>query len=251
MGRLKSLKDAYKKNGMTGVRRLIGRKLLGPAPIDITEEYVLWLSYANAGMLERGNLYCFDHAIKHLPDDSPIIEIGSFCGLSTNIITYYKQKHEKKNKLITCDRWRFEGGGSGLLGESGISHEHYSAFVKDTFKRNVEMFSRSDLPYTIEAFSDEFFHAWRASAQTQDVFSRIITLGGQISFAFIDGNHSLEFAQRDFHNCDEFLSSGGFILFDDSADGTDWDVCKVVKQVAALGRYELIIKNPNYLFRKL
>ena len=28
-----------------------------PREIHITDEYVTWLSYANAGMSERGNLY--------------------------------------------------------------------------------------------------------------------------------------------------------------------------------------------------
>ena len=53
--------------------------------------------------------------------------------------------------------------------------------------------------------------------------------------------------RRDFINCDQFLQSGGFILFDDS----DFPgVSQVVKEVESLGNYELIIRNPNYLFKK-
>jgi Methyltransferase domain len=75
-------------------------------------------------------------------------------------------------------------------------------------------------------------------------------LGGAISFCYIDGNHSYDFAKLDFENCDRFLEKGGFMLFDDSADGSDWDVCKVVQEVIATGRYDLIAKNPNYFFRR-
>ncbi len=35
---------------------------------DISNDYVNWLCYANAGMLQRGNLFCFDYAIKNLRD---------------------------------------------------------------------------------------------------------------------------------------------------------------------------------------
>jgi hypothetical protein len=82
------------------------------------------------------------------------------------------------------------------------------------------------------------------------VLGRNVQLGGAISFCYIDGNHAYEYAKRDFENCHNFLEPGGFILFDDSADGSGWDVCNVVSEVQRSGRYELVIKNPNYLFRK-
>ena len=45
--------------------------------IDISDQYTELLSGINPGWLERGNLYSFDYAIRNLPSDSPIIEIGS------------------------------------------------------------------------------------------------------------------------------------------------------------------------------
>jgi len=219
---------------------------------DISNEYVNWLSFANAGMLNRGNLYCLEYAVSNLPSSSPIIEIGSFCGLSTNLITYYKEKNNVKNRLITCDKWEFENAENKTrVGDSAsITHADYRDFVKNSYIQNIKMFSRSDLPYTIELFSNEFFAAWRDNHEMSDVLSRKIQLGGPISFAYIDGNHSYDFAKKDFLNCDEFLEPGGFILFDDSADYTGWEVCKVVKEVQRSGKYELVIKNPNYFFRK-
>ena len=234
-------------------RRLTATVNGGPPPssIDISDEYVNWLCFANAGMLQRGNLYCFDHALGRLPSAAPLVEIGSFCGLSTNLLTYYKQKHGVSNPLFTCDRWVFEGSDKGPdLAGSRLTHAEYREFVKETFVRNVRMFSRDDTPFTVEMFSDEFFGAWRAGAEATDVLGRPVKLGGPISFCFIDGNHTYEYAKRDFEHADEFLERGGFVLFDDSADGSGWEVCEVVKEVAASGRYELVIKNPNYFFRK-
>ena len=153
--------------------------------------------------------------------------------------------------MITIDKWLFEGAALGYsVGESSITHDEYQAFVKETFRRNLRFFSRDDLPYAVEMLSDEFFQAWREGRRVRDVFEREIALGGKVSFCYIDGNHTYEFVRRDFEHCDEFLEPGGFLLFDDSADGSGWDVCKVMREVASGGRYELVIKNPNYLFRK-
>ena len=216
-------------------------------------DYLNWLTYANAGMLDRGNLYCFEYAIKNLPSNNPIIEIGSFCGLSTNIISFYLEKFNKKNKLITSDKWIFEGGENenALLSGSNMLHKDYKEFVKETFKRNVSFFSKNKLPYTIEVFSDEFFELWQNKAVVKDVFGREITLGGPISFSFIDGNHSYEFAKRDFENSDRWLEKGGFILFDDSGDFSSWEVKKVIQEIKQSGRYEIVARNPNYLVKKI
>ena len=219
--------------------------------IDISDEYVNWLCFANSGMLLRGNLYCIDFAIRNLPTNDPIIEIGSFCGLSTNLISYYKERNKARNPLITCDRWEFEGGnGPASVGESSISHAEYREFVKETFRRNVSFFSKFELPFTFEMVSDEFFQAWKELREASDVFGRTLRLGGPISFCYIDGNHSYDYALRDFLNSDDFLVPGGFILFDDSADGSGWEVCRVVTEVLNSKRYDLVIKNPNYFFRK-
>ena len=43
------------------------------------------------------------------------------------------------------------------------------------------------------------------------------TLFGPISFCYIDGNHTHEGVKQDFLNCDRWIESGGFILFDDSS----------------------------------
>jgi hypothetical protein len=219
--------------------------------IYIQDEYIDWLLFANAGMLHRGNLYCIDYAVKNIASNNPVIEIGSFCGLSTNIINYYLNKYNKSNKIITSDKWEFEGKSDGMLGESIISHAKYKDFVMDSFKRNVSLFSSFNLPYAIEVFSDDFFEMWSINSLTKDVFQRTIELGGPISFAFVDGNHSFEFAKRDFENIDKYLEIGGYILFDDSADDTHFECKNLMKEIEVNPKYKLVIKNPNYLFKKV
>ena len=64
------------------------------------DEYLNWLRFANAGMLHPGNIHAMEYAIQNLPTNHPILEIGSFCGLSTNVISYLLQKNEKSKISI-------------------------------------------------------------------------------------------------------------------------------------------------------
>src|ERR1043166_5784813 len=117
-------------------------------PIDISDESVNLIISANAGMLSRGNLYCFDYAIKNLPSEAPMVEIGSFAGLSTNLLNFYRRNHRKKNRLINCDKWEFQGADrEKKIDGLPLSHLEYQTFLRDTYKRNIQMFSNDDLPY--------------------------------------------------------------------------------------------------------
>jgi hypothetical protein len=244
---------------MKSIRKLAARVLRKGARIVappeqtklIQDEYLTWLSYANPGMLEGGNKYLIDYAIRRLPSAAPILEIGSFCGLSTNAITHLKRINGVRNTLITCDKWEFENVNNRReMPNSPVLFSDYKAFVRDSYIRNVKMFSPDDLPYTIEMFSDEFFGAWRNRAVHIDVLGRSLTLGGSLSFCYIDGNHTYECAKRDFVNCDAFLENGGFILFDDSTL-TEFGVYKLMPEIASSGRYNLIAINPYHLFQKV
>ncbi len=219
--------------------------------VDASTDYTNWLEFANAGMLNKGNIHAFNHAISNLPEDSPVIEIGSFCGLSTNLITHLLAKHKKNNKLFTSDKWIFVGSDDEkMLPNSNISHDEYREFVRESYLRNIKFFSRDRLPYTIEVFSDDFFKLWAENAVKSDVLNREVQLGGSVSFAFIDGNHTYEFVKRDFENTDKYLVKGGFILFDDSADYYDFGSSIFMKDMMKNTDYELVMKNPNYLFKK-
>jgi hypothetical protein len=215
-------------------------------------DYLTWLTFCVPGMLDRGNVDAMAFALKHLPNDAPMLEIGSFCGLSTCVLSYLRQKYSITNLFFTCDRWAFEGQELGKhLGDSKtVTHDQYRKFIRDSFLRNTETFCQRDIPHTIEADSDTLFQWWSESKPVTDVFARNVKIGGPLSFCHIDGNHTYEFAKRDFENTDRFLVPGGFILFDDSGDGSGWEVCKVVDEVLKSGSYHLIAKNPNYLVQK-
>lgn len=216
-------------------------------------EFLTWISFAVPGMLVPENVDAMEYAITNMPPGKPILEIGSFCGKSTVVLSYLLSKRSKTTPIFTCDKWEFEGQELGApLGDSpSVTHDDYRAYVRDTFFRTTRTFAADHLPHTIECFSDEFFRRWFENEKTVDVFGRSVNLGGEISFCYIDGNHTYEFAKRDFENTDRALVSGGFILFDDSGDDSVWDeVNQLTREIASGRDYELISKNPNYLFRK-
>ena len=200
-------------------------------------------------MLDRGNLYLIDYALSRLPSNASLVEIGSFCGLSTNLITYYKSKHRVTNKLFTCDKWEFEGSESEYVGDSSVLFSNYKGLVRDSFLRNTHTSSGADLLFSIEAFSNEFFSLWKEGRVVQDIFKRSIALGGPISFCYVDGNHSYDGAKADFLNCDAFLEVGSFLLFDDSI-WQGFGVHRLMPEVLATNRYQLEATKRNHLFRK-
>ncbi len=226
----------------------IARRVMRP-PVTLDDEYLDWLTLAVAGMQVPGNLHLFDLAIASAPA-GPMLEIGSFCGLSTNIIGYLKTKHARRDPLFSVDEWIFEGSEKELPPGAPVDRRDLREFVIGSFEQSVRTFSPSDPPYAVEASSDEFFEMWREGRTVRERFGRDVGLGGTFGFAFIDGNHTAEFAMRDFINCDEHLQPGGLILFDDSDDLGDWGVREVVSHVKRTGRYEVVAKNPNYLVRK-
>lgn len=218
----------------------------------IQDEYITWLRFACAGFLEQGNVWCFDHAIKNMPEHLPMVEIGSFCGLSTNVITHCCSKHGRDNPLFCIDKWIFEGAEQGgPLGESQLDHSQYREFVMESFKRNVTFFSQGRLPRPIEAFSDDFFLMWRRGADVVDIFGHPQKLGGAIGFAYVDGSHQPAQCRRDFENIDAFLAPEGFILFDDSSEKAPFGLHPFMLELSARKDYELVVQNPNFLFRKL
>ena len=238
------------------VKRILRKMSIKELPERINirdDEFFKWLSFAVPGMTGGGNIESIFYAIKHLPSNSPIVEIGSFCGLSTIIISHFKARFGKTNNLYTCDRWKFEGQklGSSLGQSKLVNHDQYKKFVKESYIRNIKTFCAEDIPHTIEVFSDDFFNMWSSKQKPTDVFGKEAPLGGLISFAFIDGNHTYEFVKRDFLNIDKYLERGGFILFDDSSDYSHWQGSnKVMKEILKRSDYELVARNPNYLFRK-
>jgi len=215
------------------------------------DEFIRWLRYANAGMLEPGNVWSMDYVIRHLPSRHPLVEIGSFAGLSTNVICHLLRKHGRDNTFFTCDNWDVTGQQlTGRIEGSDMPFPDYAAFVKATYVRNVDFFSQRNRPYTIEAGSNEFFGKWGRGESAIDVFGRQARLGGPIGFCYVDALHACDAVRKEFESIDLHLDTGGFILFDDSSDSSPFGLSRLMREIRGHGGYELVHQNPNYLFRK-
>lgn len=217
-----------------------------------SDEYIQWLCWILGGWLtpDHGNLRAFDYAVRHMPMGGAIVEIGSFLGLSTNMMTYLTIKYHRDNPVFTCDPWIFERTDKPIGDYFDASSEAYRHYAREVFKMNVALFSEGRKPYAIEIFSDQFFKLWRLGSTTEDVFGRSVTLGGPMSFAYIDGAHTYDVAKGDFLGADQHLLPGGFILLDDSADDSGFEVTQVAAEVKQNPSYELVFKTPHYFFRK-
>lgn len=218
-------------------------------PIIIKEQALEKMMAIIPGWLEPGHLYCFDYAIKNLPNDKPIIEIGTFAGLSTNTILYYLKKHKRSNKLLTTD-WYLNDISDDEVICNIKKGRSLCDYLKELFIRNVALFNPDANIYSSDLPSDDFFAAWNKS-EISNLHGGTFKPERQISFAYIDGNHVYDFAKRDFENIDRLLVSGGFILFDDSADYTNWGSKTVAQEAVATERYKIVKKNPHYFIQKI
>ena len=184
----------------------------------------MWLSFINPGMLVGSNIDLFAYCINRLPNNTgAVIEIGSFAGLSLNHLILLLKKAQRGNPVLSVDEWIFEGANFGhCIPGTSASFDDYRRLAIETFRSNVMLFNGDRLPHHIELSSNKFFSSWNANEVMTDFFGRTAKLGGPIVFAYIDGAHTYEQSIRDFRNIDRHLVSGGFIVFDDSADNSDW-----------------------------
>jgi hypothetical protein len=236
---------------MPSLRELYDRARDGFRARVLDDEFVRWLSYANAGMLHRGNAWSMDYAVRNLPSGPAVVEIGSFAGLSTNAICHLLRKHGRSNPFFTCDNWDVTARGeTRRIAGSSLTFPEYACYVKESFLRNVAFFSPGNPPHGIESSSADFFEKWRTAQTVPDLFGRAARLGGPIGFAYVDGIHSIEAVRGEFESIDRFLAPAGFILFDDSADSSPFGLNRLMREIAASGGYELLGQTPNYFFRK-
>ncbi len=210
------------------------------------------------GMLHDGNIYLMNYALKNMPANGVVVEIGSYGGLSTNLMLHLLKKNDRAEKLINCDPWMYEGfadrfgtKSDTIDGRKDISREDYSTYMKSNFINSIQFLHKDNLPYSFQLTSDEFFIEYDKKTTAKDIFNQTIQLGTEISFAYIDGNHDYEYVKRDFENVDKHLMNAGFILFDDSMDDSPFGSTVFMKEMKAHKNYRLIDKNPNYLFQKL
>ncbi len=230
----------------------------------LQDDYITRLqgSVGGAGMLHPGNVYAFNYALRRLPETGAVLEIGSFAGLSANVISWLLRKHQAETRLFfCCDPWVYDGYHDVSRKEDpeyleyfeGCAHvtrEAYTNFIRESFMRNTQLFSKGFLPHAFHLTSDAFFDAWHEKRMLTDVFHAPVTLGGPLAFVYVDGDHSYEQASRDVEHALKHLVPGGFLLLDDSADFWKYGSVRLARELKRRKGLELVMKNPNYLFVK-
>ena len=214
------------------------------------------IAFATGGMLTQGNIDALYYALRETKAvDGSLLEIGSYCGLSSNVITFLKRHLEIAKPLFAIDPWDLVELDQETLArvneDLGLSRDQLAVFIRESYKTRVGFFSQADLPHAVQGFSNDVLAKWAKGETVTDQFGRDVALGGSIAFAFIDGDHSYQGAKDDFENVDRFLSVGGIILFDDSADSDNRGCEKAAREASRHPNYELVSKNPNYMIRKL
>ena len=219
------------------------------------DPFVQYMNSIIGGYLHPGNVLAFDYCLRHMPRQGAIVEIGSFLGLSTNVLSYAlslrKREPEHTAPLFSCDPWRY--GPEGLdTPQFSTDSPAFDAWARELFVQNARLFSHDRLPRTVEATSERFFELWDKNTSATDVFGREVKLGGPIAFAYIDGDHSYQAARDDFARVDRHLLPGGLLLFDDSASSSAAPgVRQAVAEVQRAGRYRLLFRCPNLCFVKI
>lgn len=232
------------------------RRKAAPLPDDFIRR--LRCSIPGEGMLPPGNVESMAYAIQQLPNEGAVLEIGSFAGLSTNVIAYLLQKNGKINPFFTCDAWIYEGyhdhidamKSPFMDGSSTIRRLDYMNYIKASFIHSTQLFSAKRLPFACHLRSDDFFHFWVKRSSVEDVYGRQTNLGGPIAFCYVDGDHAYATARRDADHVLDFLVPGGFLLLDDSADGQSFGSVQVAQELKKDTRLDLIAKNPHCLFQR-
>ena len=227
--------------------------------LPYTDRFIIRLpsSTMGCGMLHEGNVYLMDYAIKNMPEGKYVLEIGSWAGLSTNLLLHLMQKYNRKEQFLGCDPWLYDYNDSedehtySIEGREDISRAQYMDYIKKGFMDSVLLFNKSRLPYTFQLKSDEFFDYFNQKSALTDVFGRSTTLDGNIAFCYIDGNHSYEYVKRDFENTNKHLIMNGMVLFDDSYDGAPFGSAHFMREIKKNPQFKVIGKNPNYLIQKV
>ena len=227
-------------------RRAIRRRRPTPFP----DPHVAWIRRATRGEIHYSLDHVLDRAVAELPGSEPVLEIGSFCGLSTNLIAYLLRKRGRSNSFFTTDPWTFEEEVGETVPGSSIPVTEYRALIQGQFKTNVAFWNRERPPHSFALSSDDFFVAWRDGQERTDLWGRSVKLGGPLAFCFVDGAHAAENVRRDFENVDAHLVAGGLILFDDSDPYGRYPHIYGIVEEALRGGYELLADYPAHLIRK-
>lgn len=224
-----------------------------------SEEFC-WVNYSHSSpesIFPFEKQYAIDIAIKEINSNLPILEIGVFAGRSSTFIGSLLKKYGKDNALVTVDPWFVCPEDAVLKGPKEKSSESYREFIKDQFIKNAHYWFEDNLPHSYDMTSDTFFNEWKMNNANVDIFGLERSMGGLFSFCYLDGDHGYNQVKKDFDNIDQLLDIGGHIYFDDSDRfhrdvGNTVNGCyRIVQEALKTKRYKQVLRNPNYLLRKL
>ncbi|WP_299136645.1 class I SAM-dependent methyltransferase [uncultured Tenacibaculum sp.] len=216
-------------------------------------------SVIGEGMLHEGNIFLINEAIKNMPSNGYVVEIGTYGGLSTNLILHLLKKHNKPHTIVGCDAWRYEGYNDKknvtnslyIDGRNDIQRNNYMQYIKKAYIESLKLLSPNRLPHTCHLKSDDFFNNWNNQNKVTDVFERCLELKGKISFCYIDGDHSYEQTKNDFDNVNKLLLKNGYVLIDDSAKHMKFGSAKFINDIKKNNNFKIVDYNPNFLVQKI
>ena len=214
-------------------------------------------SVIGEGMLSPQNITLMEYAIQHMPDSGVVLEIGSYAGLSTNVILHLMNKYARPHEMFCVDRWIYEGYQDKnttanplfIDGRTDVLRSDYCDYLKKAFIQSLQLFQPHRLPYAFHEKSDTFFTHWDKTEMT-DVFGRNKLPGGQITFAYIDGDHSYEGAKKKKKKTLRYMLPGGLILLDDTSQHLKFGSVQLRREIMRDIRIEIVSSDHNLLERK-
>jgi predicted O-methyltransferase YrrM len=169
-----------------------------------------WLEDDEADLL----IAAVARALAELPEDTAVVEVGSYCGRSTTVIGSVVKLLRPSGRVYAIDPHEGEVGAH----DRGISH---TSPTLAEFRRNMTMAQLDTVVETLQQYS------WDVRWERP------------IGFVLIDGLHDYENVKRDFSHFEPHLVEGGYVAFHDYAHY--WPgVIAYVDELLATGRYDRV-----------
>ncbi len=219
-----------------------------PKPKDptsiLSDPYIDWIKVGVVGWCPDSNIEIIDECMKQLPKGA-VIEIGSFCGLSASIIAHSLRRHKRDNALFTVDNWFYEGYVPGASISDAFSSDDWRQHTENVFELSLKLSAKKIKHAHIKLNSNDFFEQWKNNQLVVALNGQSEQLGGDIAFAYIDGDHSYTQSKQDFMHVDQFLVPGGFVFLDDTGAQSGFGCKDVAKEIQLSSKYQQVFQDPE------
>ena len=170
------------------------------------------------GQIRRNEAICLYELAQEASVGGVIVEIGSYCGLSTIALA----KGSSRNRgipVFAIDPHEIVDPGESV--ERG--GWHYVRQDNVAFFKNALFSGMAENVRPIQLLSWEAVKGWNKP----------------ISLLWIDGNHEYEAVKRDFVEWSKFVIEGGYLAFHDSID-PGAGPCRVVQEALQEGTFKIL-----------